>query len=101
MTYDPPLDEGIKDIVLTLNEAGIDTFSSCEGGEGHIFHEPTVLFDGSRRKAFRAFRIAMKNNFPVLALRKSWNIYNTKTFPPHWELVFDIVRLREKGENDD
>ncbi len=36
------LDEGIREIVLLLRKAGYKTFTSCEGGRGHPFREPTV-----------------------------------------------------------
>lgn len=37
-----PLDPGIAPIVELLRQNGIDTFASCEGGEGHMFSLPTV-----------------------------------------------------------
>ena len=42
------LDDGIREIVLLLRKAGYKTFTSCEGGRGHPFREPTVglKFDG-------------------------------------------------------
>ena len=36
------LDDGICEIVLLLRKAGFKTFTSCEGGRGHPFREPTV-----------------------------------------------------------
>jgi hypothetical protein len=36
------LDAGIQEIVLLLRQAGYKTFTSCEGGRGHAFREPTV-----------------------------------------------------------
>lgn len=36
------IDEGILPVVMVLNDAGFDTFSSCQGGEGHAFASPTV-----------------------------------------------------------
>jgi len=36
------LDPGIQEAVLLLREAGYKTFTSCEGGRGHPFPEPTV-----------------------------------------------------------
>jgi len=33
LQFEPPLDEGIRDIVLTLVANGIETFESCEGGQ--------------------------------------------------------------------
>ena len=41
--FDPSrLDEGIREIVLLLRKAGYKTFTSCEGGRGRPFPEPTV-----------------------------------------------------------
>lgn len=36
------IDPGIADLVRELNEAGIPTIGSCEGGCGHAFARPTV-----------------------------------------------------------
>jgi hypothetical protein len=36
------VDPGIRPIVKLLNEAGFETFTSCQGGEGHSFFRPTV-----------------------------------------------------------
>ena len=36
------LDDGIREIVLLLRKAGYKTFTSCEGGKGHAFQEPTI-----------------------------------------------------------
>lgn len=43
---DMQLDSGIRNYVLILRSGGIETFESCEGGEGHVFPEPTVRFLG-------------------------------------------------------
>lgn len=41
--FDPDtLDDGIREIVLLLRKAGYRTFTSCEGGRGHPFRDPTV-----------------------------------------------------------
>lgn len=36
------IDDGIRDAVLYFKQAGFNTFTSCEGGEGHCFKLPTV-----------------------------------------------------------
>ena len=36
------LDDGIRESVLLLRKAGYKTFTSCEGGRGHAFQEPTI-----------------------------------------------------------
>jgi hypothetical protein len=35
--FEPPLDEGIREIVIALVSNGGETFESCEGGRGHSF----------------------------------------------------------------
>lgn len=37
-----PLDPGIANVVNLLRSHGIDTFSSCEGGEEHAFPMPAI-----------------------------------------------------------
>lgn len=41
-SIDGKLDEYIAPVVNILRTEGINTFSSCEGGEGHCFEYPTV-----------------------------------------------------------
>lgn len=36
------LDDGIRDTVLLLRDAGFKTFTSCQGGRGHSFQHETV-----------------------------------------------------------
>ncbi|MEA2141518.1 MAG: hypothetical protein QOC91_1617, partial [Solirubrobacteraceae bacterium] len=67
-----PLDEGIASYVQTLHAAGIETFESCEGGDGHAFPEPTVRFHGEHAEGFRALGVALQHQLPVLDLRRTW-----------------------------
>lgn len=50
---EPPwdyLDPGIADVVRLLHENGIRMYCSCEGGDGHLFPEPTVIvYDEAQR----------------------------------------------------
>jgi hypothetical protein len=48
------LDRGILPVVQVLANNGVETFESCEGGEGHAFFEPTVRFHGNHAEGFRA-----------------------------------------------
>jgi hypothetical protein len=43
---DEQVDPGIAAVVNVLRQAGFDTFSSCEGGEGHSFKHPSVRVQG-------------------------------------------------------
>ena len=60
MPSDESLDVGIARIVQTLQEAGVETFESCQGGEGHIFPRPTVRFRGTRSWWVRSSRYRPK-----------------------------------------
>lgn len=86
--FHPPLDKGICRAVEILYAAGIETFESCEGGDGHAYPEPTIRFHGEWSEGFRALSIALQNNLPVSAIRRVWNINNGEPVGPDWEIVF-------------
>jgi len=88
--YDPPLDPGIEHQVKILNQAGIETYSSCEGSPGHACLEPTVNFHGGRSEGFRALAVALQNNLLVSDLRRVWHIIDGEPVGPTWELTFFI-----------
>jgi len=54
LRFDPPLDEGIREIVRTLARNHVETFESWEGGTGHAYPEPTVRFEGGSAEGPRA-----------------------------------------------
>jgi hypothetical protein len=90
--YDPgqdgQLDEGIRAYVETLRAGGIETFESCQGGEGHWFDEPTIRFYGQPEEGYRAVAVALTHGLPVKDLRRCWWIDGTELVGPHWEMTF-------------
>ncbi len=88
MEYHPPLDEGIRHCVEILVEGGIETYESCEGGEGHSYTEPTVRFHGEHSEGFRALAIALQHRLPVRVLHRVWTVQDAEPTGPTWELVF-------------
>lgn len=86
--YDPPLDSGIAKAVEILNAAGIDTYESCQGGDGHCFSEPTVRFHGDKSEGLKALDVALKHGLPVRSLRRFWTVIDCEPVGPKWELVF-------------
>jgi hypothetical protein len=86
--FDPPLDDGIRDIVITLVANGVETFESCEGGRGHSFPEPTVRFEGAVSEGLRAISVALENGLPVRRLRQVWGFENNLIHGPWWEMTF-------------
>ncbi len=86
--FEPPLDDGIREIVSTLVSNGVETFESCEGGRGHSFPEPTVRFEGSASEGLRALSVALENGLPVARLRRTWGIIDGAIHGPWWEMTF-------------
>lgn len=88
LRFVPPLDKGIKDIVIALISKGVETFESCEGGIGHSFPEPTVRFEGTDSEGLRAVSVALENGLPVRRLRRVWGIQDNVLHGPWWEMTF-------------
>lgn len=86
--YDPPLDPGIREYVEYLNCEGVETFESCQGGNGHAYSEPTIRFHGDRAEGIRALGIALRAGFPVVNLRRIWAVNEGEPTGPWWELTF-------------
>jgi hypothetical protein len=100
MNYDSPLDLGIRSAVETLRMAGIATFESCQGGQGHAYAEPTVRFHGGPEEGLRALSVAVKAGLPVLDLRKVWPVIDNEPTGPWWELVFVSTTEGFTAENE-
>jgi hypothetical protein len=88
LIFEPPLDDGICEIVLVLASNGVETFESCEGGPGHSFPEPTVRFEGSSGEGLRALSVALDHGLPVARLRRTWGIIDGLLHGPWWEMTF-------------
>jgi hypothetical protein len=88
LCFEPPLDAGIREIVITLVANGVETFESCEGGRGHSSPEPIVRFDGSSSEGLRAFSVALENGLPVSKLRRTWGLIDGVIHGPWWEMTF-------------
>jgi hypothetical protein len=82
------IDPGIARAVSILQQGGVETFESCEGGAGHAFPEPTVRFYGTPAAGPRALAVCMDHGLPVVALRRVWYIENCEPTGPNWELTF-------------
>ena len=88
LNFEPPLDEGIRDIVHVLIANGVEAFESCEGGRGHSYAEPTVRFLGSSGEGFSALSVALDHALPVKELSRSWEIVDKAISGPCWVLTF-------------
>lgn len=86
--YDSPLDSGIRDAVHTLADGAVETFESCQGGDGHAYTEPTVRFHGDQAEGYRALAVALRAGLPVKDLRRVWPVLDGEATGPWWELTF-------------
>lgn len=85
---DSQIDAGIVRHVETLRAAGVETFESCQGGDGHCYPQPTVRFFGDRSEGFRALAAAMQSDLKVVELRRVWPINDGEPTGPWWEMTF-------------
>jgi hypothetical protein len=83
------LDPGIARWVDILDAHGVETFESCQAGEGHCFPEPTIRFDGDKGYGgWHALEVALTHGLPVHSLRRYWTVSNGEPVGPSWELTF-------------
>ena len=82
------LDPGIARYVRVLQRAGVETFESCQGGEGHAMPEPTVRFHGRKPDGLKTLAVALDHDLPVKDLRRSWPVIDGEPTGPYWELAF-------------
>lgn len=97
LRFDPPLDEGIREVVEILIAHGIETFESCQGGTEHSFPEPTVRFEGALAEGPRAFAVAQAYGLPAFRLRRVWGVEDGMLHGPWWELTFRPTRAVNNG----
>lgn len=82
------LDAGIRFAVNVLDAAGIETYESCQGGEGHCYDRPTVAFHGGPHEGHRAFTAVMDYGLPVKQVNRMWRLNSGELEGPRWEITF-------------
>lgn len=98
-SYDPPLDEGIKEAVKILADNDIETYESCQGGKGHAYFEPTVRFHGGRDEGFKALSIVLANRLKPSKLSRIWTIQDGEPCGPNWEMTFNYLPCESNREH--
>lgn len=95
---DLELDPGIRRYVLILLRGGVETYESCQGGDGHAFFEPSVRFSGGPAAGFHALSVAMTYGLPVAELRRFWSMQDGEPRGPQWEMTFwkkdDVAEIK-------
>lgn len=90
------LDPLIDPYVRAMQEAGFDTFESCQGGEGHGWSTPRIYFWGDENEGHRAVVLALKRDWPVGMLVREWSLLDINyTSRPMWCLRFFPFKVDE------
>ena len=75
------LDPDIEPVVRLLHEHGVFTLESCQGGSGHAYGYPTVLFDGERDTARAVRKLAREHGLrPIRVNHQRPLFYPIKPF---------------------
>jgi hypothetical protein len=101
------MDPGIIRVVRLLQEAGVETCQSCQGGEGHAYEWPAV---DVTHEPWKALDVANGYGIPVSRIAHTWNIDPDRGEPydaSFWRIAFEprrLARCRERwydGEEND
>lgn len=84
---DSGLDPGIKSVVSFLNESGVETYESCEGGVGHAYLVPTIRFHGDKTEGYRVVSLLMQHDYMVSEVRRLWQVLDGELHGPFWEIT--------------
>lgn len=71
-----------------LTDAGVETYESCEGGDGHAYSRPTVRFHGGPGEGWRAVAACRSHGLPVADLARVWDVIEGEPTGPYWQIVF-------------
>lgn len=81
------LDAGIAGAVALLRQHEVETFESCQGGEGHCFFEPTIRFHGGKEEGYRVVALLSQNGYQLGELRRYWSWIDGELTGPRWEVT--------------
>lgn len=80
------IDPGIASAVRALDFYGIETFESCQGGEGHSAEKPSIWFRGDDHAGLWAVWLLSSLKFKVEELSRHWNPDHGVPREPFWKV---------------
>ena len=81
-----PIDPLVAPHVRALQDAGVETFESCQGGPGHASDQPMIRFFGDAQEGYRAIAVALDAGIPVASLNREWPVIDGELTGPYWRL---------------
>jgi hypothetical protein len=70
-----------------LADNGIDTFSSCQGGDDHHAIMPEILFHGDDSAGLYAVWLLNERGFLVWELSRYWDLRHGEPRQPLWRVA--------------
>jgi hypothetical protein len=82
------LDLGIRFAVYVLHAAGIDTSQSCQGGEGHAYHRPTIEIAAGDHcvEGFAALAALEAYGLHVSEVALAWPVQHGMPYEKNWRI---------------
>ena len=81
------IDPDIRAAVHALADYEIDTFSSCQGGDGHPCLMPEILFHGDENAGLYAVWLLEAQGFRVWDLSRTWDLDHGLPRQPFWRVT--------------
>ena len=81
------IDPEITLALRALADYGIDTFSSCQGGDGHSSAWPEILFHGDESAGLYAAWLLEAQGFRVQELSRHWDLDHGLPRQPFWRVM--------------
>lgn len=88
--YEVPWDDIDPEIAAALHALAdyeIDTFSSCQGGDGHGGGMPEILFGGDENAGLYAVWLLEAAGFRVWELSRHWDLDHGLPRRPFWRVT--------------
>ena len=86
------IDPEIAAALHALADYGIDTFASCQGGEGHASFMPEILFHGDESAGLYAVWLLEAAGFRVWELSRHWDLDHALPRRPWWRVAMRSLK---------
>ena len=86
------IDPEIVAALHALADYGIDTFSSCQGGEDHPCLMPEILFHGDENAGLYAVWLLEAAGFRVWDLSRIWDLDHGLPRQPFWRITMRSLK---------
>jgi hypothetical protein len=86
------IDPEIAPALHALADYGIDTFASCQGGEGHASFMPEILFYGDENAGLYAVWLLEAAGFRVWELSRHWDLDHSLPRQPWWRVAMRSLK---------